>query len=385
MPLISVVTPLFPIADEPYRGKPIYQTVLALQQFADIEVICPIAVYPPMVRPRSFRYRRSGDYRPAGIERVEYLEYMVFPYLTRPLNGYLCARRLYPRLAASRADLVLSFWLYPDGYAAVQGARRAGKPVVVSARGSDLLRITDPLTRRHVRFTLRNADAVLTVSRQMETEAIRLGADPQRARTIPNGLDQSVFHFQPGDDARSQLKLPDDARVILFVGRMYPEKGLGELLEAFRELAAEDPLLQLVAIGEGPFAARIREFAGQTGLAERIHLPGVCSGSVVAQWMNAAAMFCLPSYSEGCPNVVVEAMACGCPVVASNVGGIPELLTAESGIMVPPRDKAKLTAALRAALSRTWDRAAMAAASSRSWKDVASEVFSICQAALSHR
>src|ERR1041384_1912124 len=157
MPRIAVVTPLFPIAEEPYRGKPIYQTVLALQKLAEVEVHCPVAVYPPLLTPR-FRYHRPDlHYRPPGVHSVRYLEYPVIPVLSRPMNGELCAMRLERSLEKSRADVILNYWLYPEGYAAVKIARKFNKPVVVGSRGSDLHRIRDGFTRRGVKNALLGA------------------------------------------------------------------------------------------------------------------------------------------------------------------------------------------------------------------------------------
>src|SRR4051794_23244751 len=130
MPLIAVVTPLFPINEEIYRGKPIYKTALLLQRYADVKVFCPVTVYPPLLGPK-YRYHRVDQmYRPEGIE-VEYSEYRVFPLLSRPLNGKLCATHLRRRLEGLPYDLLLNYWLYPDGYASVEVARSQGKPVVV--------------------------------------------------------------------------------------------------------------------------------------------------------------------------------------------------------------------------------------------------------------
>ena len=114
-------------------------------------------------------------------------------------------------------------------------------------------------------------------------------------------------------------------------------------------------------------------------MASRVTLPGRCDAAGIAQWMRAADVFCLPSYSEGCPNVVVEALACGRPLVATNVGGIPELVNDASGLLTPPRDAAALRESLDRALSRPWDSAEIARASTRSWDSVAAETLAVCR------
>jgi teichuronic acid biosynthesis glycosyltransferase TuaC len=145
-PRLAVITSLFPIREEPYRGQPIYQTVLALQQFADIKVFCPMAVYPPGFRPASYVYRRADrSYAPPGAP-VEYLEYLTVPVFGRRWNGFSSGRAAYRHVREFRPDLVLSYWLYPDGAGAVAIANRLGVPVVVGSRGSDLLKIPDRVT-----------------------------------------------------------------------------------------------------------------------------------------------------------------------------------------------------------------------------------------------
>ena len=174
MPLIAVVTPLFPIKEEPYRGNAIYQTVVNMQRHADIEVICPVAVYPPLLVPRYRYHRVDPSYRPEGVN-TRYIEYPAVPVLSRPLNGALCARRILPDLQKLNPDLILNYWLYPEGYSSVQIARRLGKPVIVASRGSDLRRIGDPITRRLVRHTVNAADFVLTVSEDLRSRVVQMG------------------------------------------------------------------------------------------------------------------------------------------------------------------------------------------------------------------
>jgi glycosyltransferase involved in cell wall biosynthesis len=382
MPLIAVVTPLFPIREEPYRGNAIYQTVVSLQRHADIEVICPVAVYPPLLVPRYRYHRVDPSYRPEDVN-TRYLEYPAVPVLSRPLNGALCARRILPDLEKLNPDLILNYWLYPEGYSSVRVARRLGKPVIVASRGSDLRRIADPITRRLVRQTVNAADFVLTVSEDLRSRVIHMGVPPQRTRSIPNGCRHTVFHYGEPGPVREQLGIAPGRKVILFVGWLAPSKGLPELLLAFRELAAEDPELRLVCVGEGSYLAKIHEFIQAAGLEGRVTLSGRSDREQVAAWMTAADVFCLPSHSEGCPNVVVEAVACGCPVVGTRVGGIPELVSEKCGILVEPRDPPALARALRTALSAPWDRRTIASLSARSWQKVADETFEVCREVMS--
>jgi len=385
MPRIAVVTTLFPIADEPYRGKLIHQTVLALQRLAEVEVYCPVARYPPFLRPR-FRYHRPDpSYLPPGVNSVHYFEYSVIPVLTRPVNGEMCAMRLQSYLEKSSADVILNYWLYPEGYAAVKVGRKLGKPVIVGSRGSDLHRIRDRFTRSTVRKTLLGADYVLTVSEELRECTMRFGVAPDRARSIPNGCDPAIFHYRPPFELRNQLRVAQDQRVIVFVGWLDRSKGLLELLEAFRILTGEDSKWFLVCIGEGGLRPALEAFARNHGLTDRIVLTGACSSEEVARWMNAADVFCLPSYAEGCPNVMIEALSCGCPVVVTNVAGIAENFRKEAGILVPRQDPFALAEGLRKAASHNWDRTKLSKLFHRGWDDVAGETMEVCLSVLKKR
>ncbi len=151
------------------------------------------------------------------------------------------------------------------------------------------------------------------------------------------------------------LRIDPAAEAVVYIGRMDVKKGLRELVEAAASLHSERPNLQVYMVGEGPDRPMIQNAIHANKAAGYIHaLPG-CAFDDVAVWMAAADLVTLPSYMEGCPNVVLEALACGRPVVATNVGGIPEIMSDACGRLVPPRDPAALAQALASVLDRTWD------------------------------
>ncbi len=381
---ILVVTSQFPVAGEPNRGRPVLQTVRALSRLAQVQVLNPVAMYPRWAQPRSY-LARGGD--PAiAVEGcdVRFPTYPALPALTRPFNGHMCARALHAPLRAFAPDVVLSYWLYPDAFGAMRAARRAGIPLVAGARGSDL-RVRDAVSRALTRPVVRAARRLLVVSEDLGRVAVdRYGAEPARIRAIPNGCDASIFHPRSRTEARAALGIDPDARLVVYVGRLVPEKGLRELLDACAVLVREDPRLQLALVGEGPMRGEIdARLAALPAL--RIRLPGAQGPTDVARWMAAADVVTLPSYSEGHPNVLVEALACGRPVVATPVGGIPEVVDADCGVLVPARDAAALAEGLRAALARRWDEAALSRRFSRSWEQVAAETLLACEEAVAER
>jgi len=377
---LLVVTSQFPIAGEPNRGRPILQTVRALSRLAEVRVLSPIATYPRWARPRSYLFRAADPAHGVPGLDVQYVEYPALPAISRPFNGALCAHALHAPLRAFAPDVVLSYWLYPDAYGAMRAARRAGLPLVAGARGSDL-RVRDAISKRLTQPVVQSARRLLVVSEDLGRVAVRdYGADPARIRAIPNGCDASIFHPQDRAAARAALGLDADAELVVYVGRLVPEKGLRELLEATAALASSRPRLQLALVGDGPMRAELDARAADAPHA--LHLPGAQHAHAVARWMAAADAVTLPSYSEGHPNVLVEALACGRPVVATPVGGIPEVVDAASGLLVPARDAQALAGGLREALERDWDVDALARRFSRDWDAVAADTLRACTEAL---
>lgn len=378
---LLIVTSQFPIAGEPNRGRPVYQTIRELSRLATVRVISPVATYPRWAQPRSYLFRASDDTQTVEGCDVQYVRYPALPAVTRPLNGWSCARALHAPLKAFAPDLVLSYWLYPDAYGAMLAARKAGLPLVAGARGSDL-RVRDAVSRALTRPVVNAAQRLLVVSEDLgRVAAENYGADPARIRTIPNGCDASLFHPADRAASRTRLDIAADAEVVTYVGRLVVEKGLRELLDACRTLSAARPRLRLVLVGEGPMREEIAtRLAADPSL--QVTLAGAQPPAEVARWMAASDLVTLPSYSEGHPNVLVEALACGRPVVATPVGGIPEVVDAESGILVPARDAQALAAGLAQALDRRWDEAALARKFSRDWRQVAEDTLEACEQAL---
>jgi glycosyltransferase involved in cell wall biosynthesis len=377
---ILVVTSQFPIAGEPNRGRPILQTVRALSRIAEVRVLSPVARYPRWARPRSYLFRAADPAHAVPDCDVRYVEYPALPAVSRPFNGWLCARTLHAPLREFAPDVVLAYWLYPDAYGAMRAAQRAGVPLVAGARGSDL-RVRDAISRRLTRPVLHAARRILVVSEDLGRVAVRdYGADAARIRAIPNGCDAAIFHPQPRDAARAALGIDADAELVVYVGRLVPEKGLRELLDAAALLVPQRPRLRLALVGDGPMRAELEaRLAADPSL--RVALPGALGPQEVARWMAASDLVTLPSYSEGHPNVLVEALACGRPVVATPVGGIPEVVDADCGLLVPAREPAALADGLRDALDRDWDEAALSRRFSRGWDAVAADTLRACEEA----
>jgi teichuronic acid biosynthesis glycosyltransferase TuaC len=355
----------------------------ALAKRTALEVFVPHARYPAWFAPRSYRYVEP----PEGEEQLNgfvahHVRYPTLPLVGRLLNGYRAGRALRAPLREFRPNLVLSYWLYPDAFGAAAVAVELGVPLVSGARGSDI-RARDAASLALTRSALARSARVLTVSEDLRRIAVeRFGVDADRVTTIPNGCNTAIFRPAERAPVRARLGVPGAARLVVFAGRVVPAKGVRELLTAWLDLARHDSTLHLAVVGDGPLRAELQARCAAANLGDRAHFPGSLPAGQVAEWMQACDVFCLPSHTEGHPNVLVEALACGRPVVATPVGGILEIVDEHNGLLTPVGNAARLAEALRSALSRRWDETVLSARFGRSWDEVAAETLGVCEAAL---
>jgi glycosyltransferase involved in cell wall biosynthesis len=270
-------------------------------------------------------------------------------------------------------DLIDAHFLYPDGFAATLLGRALKTPVVVSARGNDVLLYTHlPLIRPFLRKTLRTANQAIAVSHELKDAMIRVGGTAEKIRVIPNGVDSEKFHSITREEARATLGLPQK-KTILSAGHLISRKGFDRLLLAVRDICARQPgeELQVVIVGEGPLRKVLEGMAATFGLGGRVRFVGHIPHPHLAVWYSAADVFCLFSRQEGCPNVVLESLACGTPVVATPVGEVPSILDSEEvGLLAEP-EAHLLAQQLARALEKQWSPHAIRAHAKRySWEDV---------------
>jgi teichuronic acid biosynthesis glycosyltransferase TuaC len=374
---IAVVTAHFPSSAQPTHGRPAFQTMRVLSATCDVQVFYPHAVYPSLLKPRSRIYTGlDASFSLPGL-KAGYYDYLALPVVSRPFNGHLAARVLLPHVRSFAPDLIFSYFLYPDGYAAFKIGQALKVPVVAMGVGSDVHNIQDRFSAMHTRTLLRKADFLLAISDDLRKRIVAMGAPPEKTRAVVSGCDLSVFHPRDQHAARQKLHLDPAAEAVVYIGRMDVRKGLRELIEAAASLHPERSNLQVYLIGEGSDRPIIEQAIQANSATGYIHALPECPFDEVALWMAAADLVTLPSYMEGCPNVVLEALACGRPVVATNVGGIPEIMSDADGCLVPPRNPAALAQALKSVLDRTWDPAAISANRGRGWNTVAAELLEV--------
>ena len=264
-------------------------------------------------------------------------------------------------------DVVDAHYYYPDGVAAALVARHFGKPFTVTARGSDLNVLSaHAVPRRLMQWAAAHASASIGVSDALVDVLRGWHIDPARLHVMRNGVDLSLFHPTARGEARQRLGL-DAHPLLLAVGNLVEIKGHDLVLDAMPPILARHPQARLAIVGDGPERERLQRQAARLNLApDRVTFQRAVNQDELVDWYNAADLLVLASRSEGCANVLLESMACGTPVVATDVGGSRELVNdAAAGLLVARREPAALALAIIELIERGPDRARVRAHAER--------------------
>jgi teichuronic acid biosynthesis glycosyltransferase TuaC len=385
---VLAITKIFPNAAEPLSAPFNRQQFAALRELCDLEVMATIPWFPGagLISKWSSAGKLAAVPKRetiAGIE-VTHPRTLFLPKLAHATWGPLYAASIAPILASYRnkVDVVLGSWAYPDGFAAIVAAQLLGVPAVVKLHGSDINLIAKiPGPRRMMAWALPRAARVVAVSKPLAAEVVALGVDEARVKVVMNGVDADLF--KPGDRAaaRKELGLPLDKPLAIYVGNLKPEKGVIDLGKAWAGVVKHVPDATLLVIGDGPLKGEL-EAVTQT-LGERVRLVPRQPLDQISLYMAAADILVLPSHFEGTPNVVLEALASGRRVVATSVGGVPDLITSQTlGTLVPSGDPDALANAIAVALRSPYDPAEVARLGARGgWAASASALHAVLQEA----
>lgn len=355
----------------------------------NLRVVAPVPYFPGFVRRTDWqKYARVPRLEQQDQVAVHHPRYPIVPKVSMQLHWLLMLLGALPTLLrlkkSFRFDLIDSHFIYPDGLAAVALGRLFKVPVVLSARGSDVNEFSlFPTIRPMIRQALRSSDAIISVCGALRDRMVELDTDAEKITVIPNGVDAQVFPLVERPEARSALGLPRDAGVIVSVGALIERKGHHVAIEAMRSVLESVPQAKLYIIGTGPYRSVLEAKIRERGLAERVVLVGGRPNQELYLWYNAADCSCLASSREGWANVIVESLACGTPVVATNVWGAPEILTTTAVGLLAERDPTDLSGKLTAALTRTWDRGLIRShVAGRTWETVGREVQTVFERVL---
>lgn len=357
-PLLLTFTNLFPSSTMPTHGIFVQERmrrVAAAMPEVEWQVVAPVPHVAWFLRNGTYRrWQDVPDREVVGGVTVHHPRFRHWPGLSarRQADAVVAgARDLVRTLVAGRKAVLDAHYVWPDGVAAAELARELRLPFVVTARGTDVnVLAQDPVVRRRMAASMPQAFGLYAVSRALADRfAEAVGLPKERVELARNGVDLDRFH--PGDaaEARRALGLPASGRLVLGVGRQVPAKGFHLAAQALADLPAD---VSLVLVGDGPDRAAIAETAGSRAI-----FLGSLPPERVALACRACDLLVLPSEREGWPNVITEALASGLRVVATRVGGIPQILgdpppaDGSLGALVPPNDREALTRAIVAVLA----------------------------------
>jgi len=374
---ILTVTNLYPRPDQPQRGLFNAQQFRAMAEESGVSNVCLVPEWRPW---RWKAIRQWQDPFPSGV-RTRYLPVIHVPVAGRNLSWrFQRAALRTERDWIEDCDAVLAAWLYPDGAAAVAAAAPRGKPVWLRVHGTDRLHLRHPRRGRVARSACARAAGILVNCEYLADQLVVLGLSRASIHVVPNGVDTELFRYRPRAEAWREIgrlwgglaagaQLPGpEGKLVLFAGNLLPVKGPDVLLRAWAQVPRREPQARLVLIGEGPMRNRLRALCRRLGVERSVVLLGSRPHAEIPLWMNAADCLCLPSRSEGLPNVVLEALASGLPVAAADAGGVREVLGDEPDARVVEREApAALALALCELLARTADRAGMARRHGKRW------------------
>ena len=378
-PRLLVFSSLFPSAVQPNAGLFIRERMFRVGKHLPIVVVAPQPWFPGQRLIRWFR----PHFRPLASKRemmdgvaVHRPRFICIPGVLKWTDGLFMALSSFftvQRIAREHhANIIDAHFGYPTGYAAILLGRWLRLPVMLTLRGKEE-RQARTAVGAALKRAITSADQLITVSAALQTLAIEQGVDPARVQVIGNGVDLAKFTPIPRIDARQELGLPADAEVLVSAGTLVERKGFHRVIECLPGLLAAHPMLHFVIVGgagpEGDMATKLKRLTRTLGLDDRVHFVGPLPNDRLKVPLSAADVFVLATSYEGWANVFLEAMACGLPVVTTNVGGNAQVVNDRSlGRIVPFGDAQRLQEAIHEALSTPWDRQSIRAyAQSNSW------------------
>lgn len=333
---LLIVSHLLPNPAEPDRGPFVWDQAVALRRLCEVRAVGPVPWFPLKLGPSKWtRWRHVPRY-----ERKEGIVLGHPRYITLPRRwAFSLVWAFYLRALLEEAsptfDLVHAHVLYPDGMAAVILGRSLGRPVVVTAHGSDvnLYPYEGKLRKVLTVWTAEHADRVVTVSSSLKENLYALGARRARVVVVPDGVDGRRFFPMDKSSCARSLGLEPGRKRVVYAGSIEEIKGVGVLLEAFERLEG----VELLLLG--------RKVEGYP-LRPGVQFVGPVPHDEVPLWMGASDLLVQPSFSEGFGMTIIEAISCGRPVVATESGGPQDIVSREVGLLVPPGDPEALADAI---------------------------------------
>jgi glycosyltransferase involved in cell wall biosynthesis len=372
---VLVVSHLWPREDWCHLGTFVSEQVAALSRRCDVSVAVPVdrtirreELSPGQLLAGLSKYRRRRSPRLLPVEGITLRTVPFQGNILRERFASGTAKNLSSALSTEltdRPDLVHAHTVFPDGLACAYWLEEKKTPLVVTAHGSDV-HSASPGVKKALEPLFRRADLLIPVSRFLAERLIEFGAPADKIRVIPNGFPDALFRDL---DATAR-----EVKKIAFLGRLDDVKRVDLLIRAMAHLPEE---IQLEIAGDGSRRNQYQALTERLGVAHRVRFLGMLRRDKVPRFLSRAGVMCMVSRKEGWPTVLFEAMACGTPVIATAVGGIPEALEdTKLGTLLPlDLSPKELAQALEKAISTDWDREYIRKhAFSHSWDRIADQL-----------
>ncbi|WP_164084658.1 glycosyltransferase [Alteromonas flava] len=344
---LLAITNLYPTPWDPTRAAFNRQQFERLGQSVNL-TIAVLVTFPEWLRHRK-QISESDD--------LLFIPYFHIPRIgarLAPFFQYIALRRYQRKLLSKKPDAIYAAWLYPDVVASAKFAAHNGIPCIAKTHGTDVNYHLQDVNKVRKVLSIRTALAhVFCPSQALVDRLVELGFSSQKVSVNYNGVNRDVFY--PLDEP----PVKGESTKLIFIGSLIQTKGVFELIEAFSKLI-ENENCQLSIIGKGPEDATLKAKCQEYGIQSQVEFLGAMPLDSVASELRQADFLVLPSYREGVPNVLLEALASGVPVIATTVGGIPEIVNAETGVLVEPQSTAELLKGLRLALAKNWNKQKLA-------------------------
>jgi len=387
---ILTFTTLFPNHRQPFYSLFVRERIKVLAELCEVRVVAPVPWFPPVkfFGERYYNFSQIMKYEKQDNLDVFHPRYLTIPGILKHLDGFFMFISLFIFIRQIRKkfpfDLIDAHWAYPDGYAAGCLAKRLNVPYTVTVRGSDInVFAKEKLRGKLIIQSLMKADRIICVSKPLQNDLLNMGIPLEKTEVAVNGVDYKKFYQITKCEARRYLKLPENGHIILSVGYLHELKGFHLIIQALAELRHEtDQPVYLFVVGEDDqsfYKDILYHKIAENRLQNNIFFVGPKKPDELKYWYSASDVFCLASSGEGCPNVVLESLSCGTPVVATKVGGIPEIISDhELGILVE-RDVENIRDGIRSALQKNWDCNKIAEHTRYlySWEITASKIYKI--------
>ncbi len=379
---LLIISGRYPHEHDPISGSFVFSQVEVLKEHFDRIVVISTNPYTPaflacFLEPGRRLDSLSKDYSYDNVE-VRFTHEIVLPVkLLKRFRGNQTLRITRNILSKLRfkPDIVHAHFSWPPGFVGVRIAEEYGIPCIITIhedhdwliREENDPKIRETWKRAHTLIRVNNVDVPLLEKYNVSV------------RTIPNGFQPLKFHPLELESCRKLLDLPGDRFVTFCLGSLIERKGFQDLLEAARSIVKKDEKILFVIGGDGPLKMRLLKLIEKYGLTDHVKLTGYIADDQVPIWMNAANIFVLPSYSEGNPTVMFEALGCGKPYIGTDVGGVPEIITDHRlGSLVEPGDVAGLAKSICSSIVTEWDDAfILDHAQQFTWEKVGSQLMNI--------